>query len=79
MTTLIFSFLLSWFIKIHLVGRKTALEEVAEGEMDDVNRINDTATPEENKSLMNINIGKMLQERQCTVQWIQFKFLYVYL
>ena len=41
-----------------------ALEKVAEGEMDDVNKINDTATQE---GLMNINIGKMLQERQCIV------------
>ena len=42
----IFSFLLSWIYKMHLVGWKTALEEVAKG---DVNKINDTATPEENK------------------------------
>ena len=42
----IFSFLLSWIYKMHLVGLKMAFEEVAKGE---VNRINDTATPEENK------------------------------
>ena len=35
--------------KICLVGQKTALEEVAEAETDDVNRIDDAATPEENK------------------------------
>ena len=44
----IFSFLLSWIYKMHLVGQKMALEEVAKG---DVNRINDTATPEENKKV----------------------------
>ena len=72
MTTLIFSFLLSLFYKIRLVGQKTVLEEVAKGEMDDVNRINDMQHQKKTKSLMNINTGKMLQERQCTVQWIQF-------
>ena len=61
---------------MQLVGRKTALEEVAKG---DVNKINDTATPEENKKF-----NKQTQERCCRKDNVlfsgyNFKFLYVYL
>ena len=38
-----------------------ALEKVAYGETDDVNIIDDTATPEENKRFNTYNTGKMLQ------------------
>ena len=42
-----------------------ALEEVAKGDMKILQHQKKT------KSSMNINSGKMLQERQCTVQWKQ--------